>query len=448
MFPASLMAAAKDYTLLHHVSCTEYLNYEDKKFSKSRNTGVFGTDCITTGIPSEVWRYYLLLNRPEQSDAVFLWEDFAAKSNTELLNNLGNFINRTLSFLYTKCGNVVPPRGTLTPADEQMLKEVSELKGNYINQLEKVKIKEGLRTVMAISGRANQYMQDNKPWEHFASDRARCDTILYVSVNLISTLSVLLEPYMPSLSEKINSQLNQKLLDQRALDAANPETSSFTFNIPSGHILGVPSPLFRRIEDSELAALRMRFGGQPIEVKKGEPFPLQLITGTVTEAKDHEGAPHLYVIQLQTDEPPSVAEEQKLLRAGFRQIVAQLRPHYEPSNLIGKKFAILANLKPSNFKSVRSEGMLLTAVKGSTLGLLTVAPEVSVKNGTSIIPRDCVLQSKPNFDVKKELKKLDLITRGENGVVYFGNQPLQLQDADGKVHDVVGEKVGEGAKIQ
>ena len=79
VFPSTLMAADKSWTLLHHVSCTEYLQYEGLKFSKSRGTGVFGDGARDSGIPSEVWRYYLLHNRPESADTVFLWEDFANK---------------------------------------------------------------------------------------------------------------------------------------------------------------------------------------------------------------------------------------------------------------------------------------------------------------------------------------------------------------------------------
>jgi len=76
--------------MLHHISTTEFLNYENIKFSKSRNTGIFGDDAQNTGIPPEVWRYYLLTNRPEQSDTKFLLSDFKQKNNSELLSNVGN----------------------------------------------------------------------------------------------------------------------------------------------------------------------------------------------------------------------------------------------------------------------------------------------------------------------------------------------------------------------
>jgi hypothetical protein len=80
------------------ISVTEYLNYEGGKFSKSRSTGVFGHDAADTGIPVEVFRYYLLASRPESMDTDFRWADLATRNNSELLNNLGNFVNRAVAY--------------------------------------------------------------------------------------------------------------------------------------------------------------------------------------------------------------------------------------------------------------------------------------------------------------------------------------------------------------
>lgn len=108
-FPASLMATKENWTLLSHISTTEYLNYEDKKFSKRNNIGVFGSDVKTVPeVPIDLWRYYLLSVRPENSDSQFKWDEFAAKVNTDLKNNLGNFCNRILKFLYSNNEAKIP----------------------------------------------------------------------------------------------------------------------------------------------------------------------------------------------------------------------------------------------------------------------------------------------------------------------------------------------------
>ena len=126
IFPSSLLGAKDNWTIVQHLSATgthftnkrtmlylftsrdvtsaiflsmflEYLNYEDGKFSKSRGVGVFGNNAQEAGIPADIWRFYLLFVRPESQDSSFSWDDFMLKNNSELLNNLGNFINRYLT---------------------------------------------------------------------------------------------------------------------------------------------------------------------------------------------------------------------------------------------------------------------------------------------------------------------------------------------------------------
>ncbi len=108
IFPSSLLGTGEAWTTLHHMSSTEYLNYEGGKFSKSKGVGVFGTDARETGIPADVWRFYVYYNRPEKSDALFTWKDFQEKVNAELIGNLGNLVNRTLAFVGRFYGGVLP----------------------------------------------------------------------------------------------------------------------------------------------------------------------------------------------------------------------------------------------------------------------------------------------------------------------------------------------------
>jgi methionyl-tRNA synthetase len=98
IFPATLMATGDNYTLVTKVASCEYLNYEGGKFSKSENTGVFGDDAMTSGIPSDIWRFYLIIQRPEGKDTEFSWLDLQAKYNGELANNLGNLMYRVHTF--------------------------------------------------------------------------------------------------------------------------------------------------------------------------------------------------------------------------------------------------------------------------------------------------------------------------------------------------------------
>lgn len=110
IFPSSQLGTGENWTMLHHMSSSEYLNYESGKFSKSQGVGVFGTDVMTTGINADIWRFYIFYNRPEKSDTLFTWKDFGEKANSELIGNLGNLVNRTLSFVTRYYEGKIPNR--------------------------------------------------------------------------------------------------------------------------------------------------------------------------------------------------------------------------------------------------------------------------------------------------------------------------------------------------
>jgi methionyl-tRNA synthetase len=143
IFPSTLIGSGQPWTKLHHISTTEFLNYEKGadgvplKFSKTRNIGVFGDDAMNSGIPSEVWRYFLLSNRPENQDTVFLWNDFVAKNNNELLANLGNFSNRALKFTNAAFEGKIPEYpGPVDPADGAFLNGLNARIVTYMEQME------------------------------------------------------------------------------------------------------------------------------------------------------------------------------------------------------------------------------------------------------------------------------------------------------------------------
>lgn len=163
IFPSILLAINKGHTKPSHIMATEYLNYEDGKFSKSRGIGVFGDNAQESGIPADVWRYYLASARPEGQDSSFSWADLVARNNSELLNNLGNFINRALVFCEKNFQSTV---GEVKVTEDE-LNVVAlinrEIKG-YIQSMEKSKLRDGLRHTLSISRHGNQYMQNQQPW--------------------------------------------------------------------------------------------------------------------------------------------------------------------------------------------------------------------------------------------------------------------------------------------
>ncbi|CAG8452408.1 4418_t:CDS:2, partial [Acaulospora colombiana] len=262
IFPCTLIGTGEDWTLLHHINTSEYLNYENTKFSKSRNIGVFGTDAKDTGIPVSVWRYYLISSRPETNDSIFTWKEFIAKNNNELLANLGNFVNRVMKFIASKYNSVLPSFTVDHEAEQNLIKNVNSSLENYLEALENVKLRAGLEIAMEISRLGNGYLQESKLDNAlFANSPEKCASVIGVSVNLIYLISAVISPYMPSTGASIVRQLN-------APPRNIPDT--WTIDIEPGHHLGKAEYLFTRIDAQKEQEYLNRYGGasKTDEVKK------------------------------------------------------------------------------------------------------------------------------------------------------------------------------------
>ena len=211
MFPSCLLGVNKGHTIVSRIMATEYLNYEDGKFSKSRGIGVFGNDAQETGIDADVWRFYLAASRPEGQDSSFSWNDLAARNNSELLNNLGNFVNRALVFCEKNFNSTI---GNISlNADDLILLALinREIKG-YVNSMEKTnRYRDGIKHMLTISRQGNLYMQTEQPWvllKGTDEQKARAGSVISLSCNIACLLATLLFPFMPSTARKLYSQLN------------------------------------------------------------------------------------------------------------------------------------------------------------------------------------------------------------------------------------------------
>ncbi|XP_076618591.1 methionyl-tRNA synthetase 1 [Colletes latitarsis] len=258
MFPACLLAADDGYTLVKHLMATEYLNYEDTKFSKSRGIGVFGTDARETGIPADVWRFYLVYVRPETQDSNFNWVDLAIKNNSELLNNFGNFVNRALVFTEKYFDSKIPSM-ELQDDDLMLLALVQRELSSYLQALEQAKLRDGLRHLLAFSKHGNQYMQFQEPWVKIKGtddDKKRAETVIGICCNLACILSSLLSPFMPNISRELRSQLGLKNNTYGYI----PDV--ITNVLKTGHKIGKPCPLFKKIEDKDIETLRKKYAGK------------------------------------------------------------------------------------------------------------------------------------------------------------------------------------------
>jgi methionyl-tRNA synthetase len=251
------------YQLPVFVFNVEYLQYESGKFSKSRGVGVFGNNVMESGIPVEVWRYYLLSIRPETSDSQFTWNGFQAANNNELLANLGNFVNRIIKFINAKYDGIIP-NYSLEESEQKLIMDVNVHLKSFTESLEGVKIRQALRTVMDISTCGNAYLQENKIDNTlFANNRNRCNSVVATASNLCYLLSALIYPFMPSTCEAILRQLNLPL--RKITDVWTGQ------DIREGHKIGKPEYLFKRIEDDKVEECRRLYSGQAQPTPVGEP---------------------------------------------------------------------------------------------------------------------------------------------------------------------------------
>ncbi|XP_035692081.1 methionine--tRNA ligase, cytoplasmic-like [Branchiostoma floridae] len=260
VFPCSLLGAEDNYTLVNHLQATEFLNYEDGKFSKSRGIGVFGDDAKDTSIPADIWRFYLLYVRPENQDTTFSWEDLMVKHNSELLNNLGNFIYRALTFVVNNFHSTIPTMD-LDESDTEMLAQVNRELQMYNFNMERVRLREGLTTILNISRLGNQYIQASKPWvllKGTEQERARAGTVVGLCANIACVLSVLLHPYMPDISTQIQAQLAAPV-------DVNVVGDRLVCHLAPGHKIGQPKPLFEKLEAAVVQDLKNKFAGRQKE---------------------------------------------------------------------------------------------------------------------------------------------------------------------------------------
>lgn len=224
------------------------------KFSKSRNVGVFGNNVRDTGIAPSVWRYYLLSNRPETADTEFSWREFITRNNSELLANLGNFVNRVVKFINAKYHRILPDfDATDSGTFVTLKKDIDPLLQQFHAAMELAKIRDGLRLVMAVSARGNLFLQDHRlDNKLFNKEPQQAANVLGAATNLIYLLAALAYPFMPSTSASMNAQLN-------APACRIPD--SFECNLLPHHHIGKAAYLFSRIDESKEEYWRLQFAG-------------------------------------------------------------------------------------------------------------------------------------------------------------------------------------------
>jgi methionyl-tRNA synthetase len=368
IFPCSLIGSGQSWTLLHSMSSSEYLNYESGKFSKSQGVGVFGTDAVESGIPADVWRFYLFYNRPEKADSQFTWKDFQEKVNGELIGNLANLVNRTLTFLHRFFDGRVSATdlkdapgggaegagmagGGANDGSAIFWQEVEQAEKEILDALEKIELREGLRRIFTLSSLGNKRFQDEEPWKLVKEDREKTASLLRDLVYLIRDLAVLVHPYLPDTARRIHSFLGSE------------DAGADVLGVLSGiEKVQAPELLFRKLEDEEIENFRLKFSGGQAMAQASQSVQkflsrVDLRVARITQVEKHPKADKLYI------ETVDLGDE-------TRQIVSGLVPYYRAEELQGRSVLLVTNLESARLRGVESQGMLLAAQEGETVEVL------------------------------------------------------------------------------
>ena len=247
IWPAMLLAEGT-YQLPWQVVANNFLNIkfpgqDEQKVSKSRGAAIWVADYLERFEPDAL-RYYLTAVAPESQRTAFDVNEFITRTNGELLNALGNFINRALTFTVRYFDGKVPEAGTRGAEDEQHLARIRTQAEKTTALLEALRFKSALAEVMALARASNGYLDVKQPWKQRKEDLAACGTTLNVCLQTVKALATLMAPFMPFSAAKCAEMLR----------VPGFPWDEVSLELPAGHALGEPVILFKKLEAEELLA--------------------------------------------------------------------------------------------------------------------------------------------------------------------------------------------------
>ncbi len=419
IWPAMLMAHG-DYNLPWQIASNEYLTLDGRKMSTSRKWVLWLHDVLGE-FDADALRYYLISIAPETSDSDFRLKDFQSKVNSELIGTLGNFINRTLMFIESKKGSIIPepdvgkellrriiddngkiPENLPRPSESGIgpdllgtIRDSAEIVGK---PMDRFAFKLALSYVLGKSQDGNIFFQKNEPWKN------ENGTTLFLCANLCRSLAILMHPFMPAASERV-----WKMLALEGSVADQKWESAGELKIKPGHKIGHVEPLFKKIEDNHIEDFERKYLPKSEEVPA--KFNLDIRVGKIVSVANHPNADKLYVAEV------DIGEEK-------RQVVAGLKEHYTADELKDKTVALLANLKPAKIRGVESRGMILAADDGKNVKLL----EPKGKPGDAVYVGAPAKAGEIEFS---EFIKTEMLI--ENGRVLYSGKPLKTDSGDVRV---------------
>lgn len=345
----------------------------DGKMSKSLGNVIY-SDQLVKVLGVDAVRYIMLHEMPFERDGHITYELMIERINTDLVNTLGNLVNRTLTMSNKYFGGEVINTKISDPIDQPLIEGAEHLISRIEDKMTQLRVADAIDEIIDILRRCNKYIDETAPWvlgkekEH----HPRLHTVLYNLIESIRISAIALEPFIPDTSSRILDQLN---CEQRSLDSAR----SFG-NFPSEtKITDQPKILFARLDIDETLE-KFVVNSQPekpaVEHKPEITFEdfakAELRIGTVIDCKEHPKADRLLVSQIDM---------------GYKtiQIVSGIKPHYTPATMIGQRVIVVVNLKEATLRGEKSQGMILVAENDDDSVLeVIVSANKDIPNGSIV----------------------------------------------------------------
>ncbi|MEI8032165.1 MAG: methionine--tRNA ligase [Chlorobiaceae bacterium] len=393
MFPSILMAwnegrELERYNLADNVPASEFMNFEGRKFSKSRNYAVYLGEFLEK-FPADTLRYSIAMNYPENKDTDFSWQDFQNRTNGELADTLGNFIKRSVDFTNARFEGQVP--------HECSDAEWNALGINWPETLEQLDrafeefhFREAVSIGMDIARAANRFLTESEPWKVIKTDSAAAARTMSLALNLCHTLSLALYPVIPDTANRIHAMLGftGTIEDLVARDQSLLTTILHPALHKGAQLRAQSEILFTKIEDADIAPELQKIEQLVAEAEKREAGSAEEKMEFKAEISfDDFQKVDLRVARVLSAE--KVQKASKLLKLQLqvgpatRQVLAGIALSYKPEELVGKNVVLVANLAERKIRDELSQGMIL-AVEGRDGRLFLVEPSKESTNGASI----------------------------------------------------------------
>ncbi|MGI0074664.1 MAG: class I tRNA ligase family protein, partial [Nitrosotalea sp.] len=240
-----------EFKLPDYIPTRGHLMLQSKKISKSRNWYIGLKDFL--GIyPADYLRFYLALITPySQDDLNFDWEEFASRINSELIGNIGNFVNRALGFTQKSMAGIVPDTTEFDSSDKEAQEKINNFSSEITVLMNDNSLDKALKKIIEFSAHFNQYFQKKEPWKGGVGS----NNCIFISVNAVRSLAISLYPFLPESSQKIWEQVGIP-----GFVSEQSWNSRSEIAIKVGHKIGITSPLFKKIEASDIETNKAKLG--------------------------------------------------------------------------------------------------------------------------------------------------------------------------------------------